>query len=77
MSKRLETTVSDAMYDAILEHAAGEGYANDRDRGKRAIVIRALHYWLNKHGHRATLLRMTDAEYAEHRSIKSGYPEGT
>lgn len=77
MSKRLDVTVSDAMYDAIIEHAASKGFANDRDHGKRAVVIQAVHYYLNKNGHDASVLRMTDAEYAERARADSGYAEGT
>lgn len=76
MSKRLDITISDAMYDAVLEHAASKGFANDRDHGKRPVIVQALHYYLNKNGHDAAALRMTDAEYAERCRVVSGYAEG-
>lgn len=76
MSKRLDVTVSDAMYDAVIDYAASKGFANDRDRGKRPIVVQALHYWLNKMGAPASVLRMSDAEYANHKRDVSGYAEG-
>jgi len=76
MSKRLDVTVSDAIYDAVINHAANKGFANDRDHGRRPIVVQALHYYLNKNGHDASVLRMNDREYAEHMRVVSGYAEG-
>jgi len=77
MSRRLDITVSDALYGEIIKHAESEGFANDRDHGKRNITVRALHYWLNKNGHSASVLRMTDAEYHEAQKIAGRGLPGT
>ena len=76
MSKRIDVTVSDAIYDAVIEQAAKEGFANDRDSGKRQIVVRALHYWLNQRGRDAAALRMNDMDYQTHKQSVSTRVEG-
>lgn len=62
--KRVEFSVNDATYDAILEEARNMGQANTRDRGKGVVCRRALRYWLNQQHHKVAILDMDDDSYA-------------
>ena len=67
---RIEFTVNDATYDAVLAQGRKDGNACTRDKGKAAVCRKALHYWLSKQGHPAKVLEMDDDQYAV-----SGYAE--
>lgn len=65
MSKRVDITVSDVVYDAIMAEGARKGHANDRDGGRRVIVTECLQDALSKRSYPIAILRLPDDSYAE------------